>query len=242
MTYSGVRDAELRVTGGEISLHAPRAGRLWISPSYIGIKNGWALANTGTEVMHSLGGAGIAGNYMGFETSLLHSTGTGNMINLGFVYENSFSEILGKERGGMIPDVTASAFGLMALASLDLPEGSMVTQDQIKQFKWGADAEVQIQQWLGFMLRYDSVNYDLDHSGYIFSGITGRLTFSSHFLSGERIYIQFSRYIYGDNMTIAGTWPWNQPLVAGSNIIQGGPYTDEKPDENVIKIQAEITF
>jgi hypothetical protein len=242
MTYTDVRDSHLSVVGGEVTANIPRAGRLWLSPSYISIKNGWALKENGTEVMHSLGGAGIAGNYMGFQTSLLHSTGTGDMVNLGFLYENTLSGILGKKRGSMIPDLTASVFGLMAIANLDLPEGSAVTQNQIRQFKWGADAEIHILEQLGFMLRYDSVNYDLDHPGYIFSDITARLTVSSHFLSGERIYLQYSHYFYGDNMTIAGTWPWNQPLVAGSDIIQGGPYTGWMPDRDVLKIQAEIAF
>ncbi len=241
-TYSAVRKARLSVVGGEITLSAPRAGSLWISPSYIRVQNGWALAENGTEVMHSLGGAGFAGNYMGFGGSVVHSTGTGNTVNLGFQYENTLSNILGKKQGSMIPDVTASVFGLMAIANLDLPAESAVTQDQIKQFKWGVDAEAHIQKWLGFMLRYDSVNYDLEHPAYIFSAITARLTISSHFLSGERIYLQYSHYFYGDYMTIAGKWPWGQPLIAGSDIVQGGPYTGWAPDRDVLKIQAEIAF
>ncbi|MBN2717525.1 MAG: hypothetical protein JXX14_16865 [Deltaproteobacteria bacterium] len=242
--YSKVRDAKLRVIGGEVGLHAPRAGRLWVSPSFISIKNGWGLGNSGTEVMHSLGGAGISRNYMGYSTSLDASTGTGGMLNLGFMYENALSEILNKKRGEMLPDVAFSAFGLMALASWDLPEASTLPQDKLKQFKWGADAEVQIKNWLGVMLRYDSVNYDLDHAGYVFSAITGRLTFSSHFLSGERIYLQYSRYIYGDEMTISGKWPWGTQLIEGSDATQNTPplYADKKPDVDVIKIQAEITF
>lgn len=240
--YTAVREAKLSVVGGEVTLDVPRAGHLWVSPSYIRVQNGWALAENGTEVMHSLGGAGIAANYMGFGGSVIHSTGTGDMVNLGFLYENTLSGILGKKRGSMIPDVTAGVFGLMAIANLDLPQDSEVSQDQIKQFKWGFDAELHAQEWVGIMARFDSVNYDLDHPGYIFSAVTARLTFSSHFLSGERIYIQYSHYFYGDNMTIASTWPWNQPLVAGSDITQGGPYKGWVPDMDVLKIQAEISF
>ena len=60
--------------GGEVTLSAPYAGSLWVSPSYIKVRNGWALANGGVEVMHSLGGAGIAANYMGLTNSTLNST------------------------------------------------------------------------------------------------------------------------------------------------------------------------
>jgi hypothetical protein len=92
------------------------------------------------------------------------------------------------------------------------------------------------------MLRWDEVNYNLDHPGYVFSAITPRVTFSSHFLSGESIYLQYSRYRYGEHMALAGTWPWGTPIVAGSEIIQGGPYTDHKPDMDVVKLQATVAF
>lgn len=92
------------------------------------------------------------------------------------------------------------------------------------------------------MLRWDEVNYDLGSPGYVFSAITPRLTFSSHFLSGESIYIQYSRYRYGDRMVLAGQWPWGTQLVAGSNTVQGGPYAGDKPDMDVVKLQASIAF
>jgi hypothetical protein len=96
--------------------------------------------------------------------------------------------------------------------------------------------------WLSFMLRGDTVNYDLDHPGYIFSAITPRLTVSSHFLSSESIYIQYSRYIYGDKMMLGGKWPWGSALVAGNDIIQSGTYVDKKPDMDVVKLQATVAF
>jgi hypothetical protein len=179
---------------------------------------------------------------LAWSNSPTNSSGSGSLLNLGFLYENSLSGISGKPRGGAMPEVTLNVFGLMANASLDLPPGSVVTQDTIKQLKYGADVTVQALPWLAFMLRWDEVNYNLDDSGYVFSSITPRVTFSSHMLSGESIYIQYSRYRYGDRMLLAGTWPWGEPLVAGSHIIQGGPYADQKPDMDVIKLQASVAF
>jgi hypothetical protein len=93
------------------------------------------------------------------------------------------------------------------------------------------------------MLRYDEVNYDLDNPGYIFSAITPRIIFSSHFLSSESIYIQYSRYRYGDKMTLLGTWPWGTPLMIGADHYQRvGPYVGQKPDMDVIKLQATVAF
>ena len=43
-------------------------------------------------------------------------------------------------------------------------------------------------------------------------------------------------------MVLNGTWPWGQPLVAGSSVTQEGPYAGKTPDENILKIQADIAF
>ena len=240
--YTDASEAKFTTFGGEANVRAPYAGHVWISPSYTRIRNGWALAQAGTELMHSLGGAGFATNYMAWDESATNSTGTGSTFNLGFLYENSLSTVLGKERGSVMPEVTLNVFGLFIDSNLDLPAGSVIPQDHIAQMKYGADVTLQALKWLGVMLRWDEVNYDLDDTGYVFSAITPRITFSSHFLSGESIYVQYSRYRYGDRMVIAGRWPWGQPLVAGSHIVQGGPYAGEKPDMDVIKLQASVTF
>ena len=89
---------------------------------------------------------------------------------------------------------------------------------------------------------YHWVNYDLDNPGYIFSAITARLIVTSHFLSSESIYLQYSRYKYGDNMMLAQQWPWGTPLVAGTDVIQSGAYNGKKPDMDVIKLQATVAF
>ena len=241
-SYQAASLAHLTVAGMEAHLTAPRAGHLWISPSYISVRNGWALASAGTEVMHSLGGMGIATNYMAWTGSTGDSTGTGSMVNLGFLYENTLSGVEGRPRGSMLPDLAVSLFGLYTGASLDLPAGSTLTQNRLRQFKYGADVTLQAAEWVGFMLRGDLVDYDLDHPAYIFAALTGRVTFAAHFLSSARMYVQYSRYFYGDNMVLNGTWPWGEPLVAGSSVLQEGPYSGQRPDQNVLKLQAEVAF
>ena len=245
-SYQAAAAAHLTTVGGEVNLSAPYAGRVWISPSYIHVRNGWALANAGTEVMHSLGGAGIASNYMAWSNSPPDSTGSGSMLNLGFLYENTLSRVLGKTPGSQMPEVTLSVFGLLANAKLSLPPGSTIVQhlnqNKIKQFKYGADVTLQALNWLGFMARWDEVNYDLDHPGYVFSAITGRAIFSTHFLSSESIYLQYSRYRYGDRAVLYGRWPWGAPLVAGTDVLQSKGYPGQKPDMDVIKIQASVAF
>jgi len=246
-SYGELRKAHLSTLGAELTLSTPYLGRLWISPSYIHVVNGWALANGGTEVMHSLGGAGIATNYMGYNGAPDVSPGSGSLFNLGFLYENTLSGIQGKAPG-TVPELTLNIFGLMANSSLDLPPPSadmgmqVRPYDSIKQLKYGADLTLLAQQWVSFMLRFDSVNYDQDHPGYIYASIAPRVSFFTHFLSGERMYIQYSRYIYGDNMNLSQRWPWGAPLVTGSDVLQQGPYATKPPDENVVRLQADISF
>jgi hypothetical protein len=192
--------------------------------------------------MHSLGGAGFASNYMAWDEFPGNSTGTGSTLNLGFLYENSLSNILGKRAEDTMPEVTASVFGLLVNSKLNLPETSVLPQDEIRQMKYGADVTVQPLTWLGVMLRWDEANYDLDNDGRVFSAITSRLIFSSHFLSSESIYLQYSRYRYGDRMTIAEKWPWGQDMIPGNHIVQGGPYAGDKPDMDVVKVQANVAF
>jgi hypothetical protein len=43
-------------------------------------------------------------------------------------------------------------------------------------------------------------------------------------------------------MVLNGLWPWGQALVNGSTVLQQGPYSGKKPDENIFKLQAEIAF
>jgi hypothetical protein len=240
-SYTNAREAKLMTVGAEAKVSLPYAGDLWVSPSIVMVKNGWALGEAGVEVAHSLSPEGVASNYFGWSGSPTNSTGTGKLVNLGFIYENTLANVLGKSPAD-VPNVKASAFGLLVDSHLDLPAGTAITQDRITHFKWGADVEYNPLDWVGVMARWDTVNYDMAHGGYIFAAATGRVSFYSHFASGERIYLQYSRYRYGDRMVLAGRWPWGNQLVAGSDIIQGGPYAGSKPDMDVVKLQADIQF
>jgi hypothetical protein len=243
--YTDAANAHLSVAGAELNLRLPSAGRLWLSPSYISVRNGWALGSTGgTEVMHSQNGNGIAQNYMALTNSMSDSTGTGSMMNLGFLYALALSDIL-PSRG--LPEMKLSLFGLLTKAKLELPPQqagatTLITFNELTQVKVGADLLIIPKNWFSFMVRADQVNYDQNHGGYVFASFTGRMSLFSHYLSGECIYLQYSHYIYGDNMKLAGTWPWNTPLVAGTDVVQAYGYSGKKPDEDVIKLQAQVRF
>lgn len=240
-SYTNARKAGLQTFGAEVKLSYPRFGKIWLSPSFVQVKNGWALGEGGVEVVHSLSPEGVATNYFGWSGSTQNSTGSGNLFNFGFTYENTLANLLGVA-ADKVPQIKGSVFGLAVASHADLPADSYIKQKNTLSRKWGADVEYNPLEWMGLMARWDSVDYDVDHGGYIFSAITGRLSFYSHFASGERIYFQYSRYRYGDNVTLNGKWPSGLPLSAGSDILQGGIYEGSKPDMDVVKFQADISF
>ncbi|MFC1641906.1 hypothetical protein ACFL5O_04340 [Myxococcota bacterium] len=220
--YADAKQADMTVLGADVDLNGEGFGHLWVASSYINAKNAWALSQT-VEVMHSPGGAGIASNYLGWGQP--GSTGTGSMLNLGLLYENSLSNLQGKADAPPLPDVTLNLFGMMANTSRDL-EPDATLPDQLNQLKWGADVTLTTLPWLAFMLRVDSVHLDLEQSGNSFSVLTPRVIFFSHFLSSESIWLQYSRYFYGNEIALP-TSPTQ-------------PYSH--PDQDVIKLQANMSF
>ena len=244
-SYGEAAKAHVAVAGVELNLRLPYMGRLWVSPSYISVRNGWALAGGGgIEVMHSQNGYGLAQNYLAWTNDAKASTGSGSMMNLGLLYEFALSDVR-PNRG--LPEMKLSLFGLATKAKLDLPQQqagteSLINQDHITQIKYGADFSIFPESWYSFMVRADQVVYNMDHAGYIFSSFAGRLSLFSY-LSRACIYLQYTHYIYGNKMVLGGTWPWKTNLVAGGTEIQAiGVYSQAKPDEDVVTLQGQVRF
>jgi hypothetical protein len=146
-----------------------------------------------------------------------------------------------------LPEMKLNLFGLATKAKLDLPPPSsgaapLINQDHITQIKYGADFWIFPKRWYSFMARADQIVYNMDHAGYIFASLSGRLSLYSR-LSKACIYLQYAHYIYGSKMVLGGTWPWNTNLVAGGTEIQAiGVYSQAKPDEDVITLQGQVRF
>jgi hypothetical protein len=230
-TFRDVRDARLTVTAAEVKLNYPRAGLIWLSPSYVQIKNGWALdPRAGVEVLHSQSGL-FGANFMGYEGTVSNSSGSGSTFALGGMYQNTLGGMMGRGFGTKLPDLRLDVFWLLAISRRDLPPGSNL-QKELNQFKWGSSLTLQTLTWLALMLRYDQVYdaspkiHDLQIPGNNFSMLTSRLVVMSHFLSGEMVYIQYTRYFLGDAYRTA----------PGSALYQGSPA------ENVVAVSATMSW
>src|SRR5205085_2613035 len=147
--YGDARDADMTVAGADVNVRLPALGKLWLASSYIKVKQGWALSQT-VEIMHSPGGAGIANNYLAFGQP--GSTGSGSLFNFAWFYENTLSNVQGRQADHPVPDLTLNVFGMLANANRDLLPGATIS-DSLNQLKWGADLTLTTTPWLAFMLR-----------------------------------------------------------------------------------------
>jgi hypothetical protein len=219
--YPAARAADMTVYGADIHLRVPHVGHAWIAASRIDVTNGWALPAI-VEVMHSPGAAGIATNYLGFGED--GSTGSGTLTNVAWLYEHSLRGLHG-EALGATPDLVLNVFGMLARVERRLLADATIPDD-VTPLKWGSDLTLKLLPWLAFMLRYDSVDRDADADGGSFRVLTPRLTFTSHALATESVWLQYSRYFYDDDVVL---------LTSASQ-----PYPN--PDRNVVKLQANLAF
>ncbi len=222
-TFADYSEARMRVMGADVHLRLPTFGHLWAALDFITVKNGWALGEA-IEVMHSPGGAGIAGNFLPNS-----GTGSGSVLNASWIYENSLQGFKGKGVGGDFPDLTFTVFGMLSSASMDdVADGA---DDSRMQIKGGFDLTFWPKSWVGIMFRYDGVNFGKDYAAaptaagdapeVKYHVFTPRVIFKSNFISAESLWIQFSKYAFSDD-------------------VNDNYYLEDGPDALVFKMQANI--
>ena len=221
-------DSTLGIVGVDLRANTHLAGRLYGATSYISADRATNMAPA-VEVMHSLGGRGLTENYLGTEAS---EQGTGSLWNVGMQYDLSLADIYKGWTGGASPlpwhgDVAASLFGVYTFVqSKQHSPDPLVNRDDRKSFKWGADAGYRITEWMSLSLRYDRVVLDVDDSANSFRILSPRLAFFTSFLTREMLFIQYSRYLYNERIRLRS----------------GQQNLETIPDDNVLKIQAQMTF
>lgn len=219
--YADARDAHVNVYGADVHLRVPRVGHGWLAASHIDVENGWALPGI-VEVIHSPGGAGLAENYLALGSP--GSSGTGSLVSLALLYETSLQGLAGAPEGSW-PDLALSVFGMLVNARRELAPDAALARDA-DQLKWGSDLTLTLEPWLALMARYDQVDLDTNAPGHAFRVVTPRITFTSHILATESIWLQYSRYFYDDDLTLE------------TSATQPYPH----PDQHVIKLQANLSF
>lgn len=222
-----INDASMRVMGVEARVDSGPFGRLVVGLSALSADQVTSLAPS-LEIMHSNGGNGIAQNYLGTEKS---NNGTGSLFNLGFQYDVSAAALLKKLVGAGKPlgeaDVTWSIFGMYTRVGSDQKDPDpTINHDGNQMFKWGMELAAWPLSWLGASVRYDRVIPDIHDDPSAFRIISPRLSLRTHWIADAMLFVQWSRYVYGERVALR----------------QGQIPLEVLPDKDMLKIQAQLAF
>jgi hypothetical protein len=222
-------DANMSVTGLDARVHGGPFGDLYAAYSQVHAEQATFLAPA-IEVLHSYGGRGLTENYLGTQKS---DNGTGGLSSFAYQYNLSLAAIFRSFAPSAVSvlnggDATLSVFGLYTYTrSNQASPDPQVNKDGRKSFKWGAEAAYFPIAWVGASVRFDRVIPEFDDNASAFRILSPRLTLKRTFDFGEgQIYLQYSRYIYGDRVRLR----------------PGQVALENTPDDNVVKVQAQITF
>jgi hypothetical protein len=220
-------DASLRNYGIDARVDTHGFGRIYLAGSILDADQATYLSPS-IEVLHSFGGRGITENYLGTDKS---DNGTGTIKSFGFQYDLSARKLLqalAPERP--VPahgDIQLSAFGLYSyVLSKQYDSDPAINKNERKYFKWGTELTVWALAWLGASVRYDRVVMDVDDDANAFRIISPRVSIRTDWLEGGQIFLQWSRYSYGDRVRLR----------------PGQVALETIPDDNVVKIQAQFAF
>ena len=221
-----LKDATMRVVGLDARLMT-FFGRFYLGGSIITASQAQYLSPV-LEVMHAYGGRGLQENYLGVEKS----DGVGSLWNLGGDYTFSLRHLMTRKapdhmgflRGG---DITLKLFALTAYTlSKQADSDPALNRDGRLGFKWGAELFAQPMSFLFVALRYDRVIPDVQDEASAFRIISPRVGVTMNWLIGAQIFLQYSRYAYGDRVQLR----------------PGQVALETIPDDNVVKLQAQIAF
>lgn len=222
-------DADLTVKGLDARVNLPMVGRIYGATSWVDATQS-TYTSPVLELMHSYGGRVLTENYFGTQKS---ENGTGALWNTYFQYDFSLANLfrgLREDKISPIPwggDVTLTAFGLFTrVESKQKDPNPLLNRDGRGLFKWGTEGMYRVNDWFGASFRYDRIVMDVDDSANSFRILSPRLTFFTNFAGGEAIYVQYSRYLYNERIRLR----------------PGQVQLETIPDDNVVKVQAQMTF
>lgn len=221
-----LKDASMRVVGLDARL-LTWLGRFYLGGSVISASQAQYLSPV-LEVMHSFGGRGLQENYLGVE----RSDGVGSLWNLGGEYTFSLRTLLDRrapERAAFLQggDLLLKFFALTAYTlSKQADDDPAMNRDGRVSFKWGTEVLWQPLSFLFAAFRYDRVIPDVQDEASSFRIYSPRIGVTMKWLLGAQIFLQYSRYGYGERVRLR----------------PGQVALETLPDDNALKLQAQLAF
>ncbi len=221
-----LRDAGMRVVGLDATLNL-WLGRFYLGGSVISASAVQYLAPA-IESLHSWGGRGLYENYLGVEKS----DGNGSLWSAGGEYTFSLRTLLGRfspesARFLRSVDLMLKLFAMTVYTlSQQVDPDPAINRDGRLAFKWGGEIFYQPFSYAFVALRYDRVVIDVQDEASAIRIVSPRIGATVHWLLGAQIFLQYSRYAYGERVRLR----------------PGQVALETLPDDNVLKLQAQISF
>lgn len=217
------KDGSLSVYGLDVRLTMKRWGHLYFGAAHTESRTARAVSSV-VRVLGAPGGKGLMDEYFGEL-----SEGTGSLDTFGAQYDVSLGNFLHypKPFDRKSADVTASLFVLGTAVSSPVPQ-----YNGVFKLKYGVAGTYTFLPYLGFGARYDLVMADSKNADQHHAILSPRLVFKSDWSSRDQVVLQYSRYLYGDEVA-AAPMPGAPPAAEGAVSPTG-------PDEDVVSLTASM--
>lgn len=188
-------DGRISNFGADAKLVETKYGDAYLGFSHILSQDPLRVAGA-FETLHSFEGWNLRDNYFGEE-----ATGSGTIDTVLAQYSFSLSRYLWapEEFYGQGPDLMLSVFGMFNHVASNDPMFTAPTD----KLKLGGEVKYTPKSWLGFDLRYDMVQPNLDDRSDGFHVISPSVVLHSKFASNEEVVIGYSGYLNGRNVKAA---------------------------------------
>lgn len=190
-------DGHITVVGGDLRLTAGRAGHLYLGTAYTKLSSA-AVVSGVIEVLNARGGPELIEEYLGPD-----SNGNGSLLTFGGQYDLSFARLVyGDLYQGMTPDLRLSMFGIGTIVDSGDDE-----YDGITKIKAGGEATYSLTKWFSVSGRFDHVRPNNAVNARSYHIISPRLLFHTDWQSRDELALQYSKFVYGQNVTVRTGFP-----------------------------------
>lgn len=205
-----IPDGRITVLGGDLRLTAGRFGHLYGGVAHTVATNSSSVSGV-IEVLNARGGPELVKEYLG-----PNSGGDGSLTTFGGQYDLSVVRaIYDTKFEGKSPDLLLSGFAIGTSVKSD-----DANYDGITKLKAGGQATYNIASWISVGGRFDHVRQNLDEGNTAFNIVSPRLMFHTDWQSRDEIALQYSHFMYGNEVVVQRGYP-----------LEDDP--DASPDRNV---------
>jgi hypothetical protein len=205
-----IPDGRITVIGGDLRLTAGRFGHLYGGVAQTIATNSSSVSGV-IEVLNARGGPELVAEYLG-----PNSQGDGSLTTFGGQYDLSVSRaVYDKQFEGKSPDLLLSGFAIGTSVKSD-----DANYDGVMKLKLGGQATYNIASWVSVGGRFDHVRSNMDENAQAFNVVSPRLMFHTDWQSRDEIALQYSHFMYGNEVVVQRGYP-----------LQDDP--EASPDRNV---------